>query len=53
VAALNEQRKQKLPIWPEWNENDINAEKWEAGAKVKDAKSKPASAPVSFSLYFI
>ncbi len=23
-------KRQKLPLWIEWNENDLNAEKWEA-----------------------
>ena len=41
-------KKQKLILWPEWNEKDINEEKWEvAGKAVKDSK-KPASAPVRF-----
>jgi hypothetical protein len=35
-------------LWPEWNENDVNAEKWEGVGKAKDAaKAKPASAPVT------
>ena len=45
-AAVLEPKKQKLPLWLEWNENDINAEKWEAAGKTKDAKAKPTSAPV-------
>jgi hypothetical protein len=46
-------KKQKLPLWIEWNENDLNAEKWEGLGKVKDAgKSKPTSAPVNLILKF-
>ena len=43
---MSEPKKQKLPLWIEWNENDINAEKWEAAGKAKDSKAKPTSAPV-------
>ncbi|CAF0778069.1 unnamed protein product [Brachionus calyciflorus] len=46
-VAASEPKKQKLPLWVEWNENDINSEKWEVGGKVKDSKAKPASAPVT------
>jgi hypothetical protein len=41
-------------LWPEWNENDVNAEKWEGVGKAKDAaKAKPASAPVTKEVYFL
>ncbi len=44
-----EPKKQKLPLWPEWNENDINSEKWESVGKAKESnKAKPTSAPVCF-----
>ena len=42
-------KKQKLPLWVEWNEADINAEKWEVGGKTKETKvGKSPSAPVRF-----
>ena len=28
VIGSQEGRKQKLVIWPEWNDADVNAEKW-------------------------
>nr|KAF6461315.1 androglobin [Molossus molossus] len=40
-----EQRKGKFPIWPEWSEADINAEKWDAGKGVKE-KDKMGKSPV-------
>ena len=46
-VTLVEPKKQKLTIWPEWNENDVNNEKWDVGGKARDSKSKPTSAPVS------
>ncbi|NXF93127.1 ADGB protein, partial [Eubucco bourcierii] len=36
----------RLPIWPEWNEADINAEKWDTG-KVGKEKEKPGKSPIS------
>ena len=33
-------------IWPEWSDSELNAEKWDAGAK-KGEKGKP-STPVFF-----
>jgi hypothetical protein len=47
LTAIAEPRRQKLPLWPEWNENDLNAEKWEVAGKAKDPKAKPTSAPVN------
>ncbi|XP_030912100.1 androglobin [Geospiza fortis] len=41
-AASNE--KWRFPIWPEWNDADINAEKWDAG---KAGKEKPGKGQVS------
>ncbi|XP_068040990.1 androglobin [Anomalospiza imberbis] len=42
VAASNE--KWRFPIWPEWNDADINAEKWDAG---KAGKEKPGKGQIS------
>ncbi|NWH71812.1 ADGB protein, partial [Piaya cayana] len=36
----------RFPIWPEWNEEDINAEKWDAGKAGKE-KEKYMKSPVS------
>ncbi|NXE49186.1 ADGB protein, partial [Casuarius casuarius] len=35
----------KFPIWPEWNEADINAEKWDAGKAGKE-KEKSGRSPI-------
>ncbi|XP_040584054.1 androglobin isoform X3 [Mesocricetus auratus] len=40
-----EQKKGKFPIWPEWSEADINAEKWDAGKGVKE-KDKTGKSPI-------
>ncbi|XP_074920128.1 androglobin isoform X1 [Chelonoidis abingdonii] len=45
VGAASESKKGKFPIWPEWNEADINAEKWDAG-KVGKEKDKAGKSPV-------
>uniref|UniRef100_A0A8C8RYN9 Androglobin n=1 Tax=Pelusios castaneus TaxID=367368 RepID=A0A8C8RYN9_9SAUR len=45
VGAASESRKGKFPIWPEWNEADVNAEKWDAG-KVGKEKEKAGKSPV-------
>ncbi|XP_066171734.1 androglobin [Sylvia atricapilla] len=42
VAASQE--KSKFPIWPEWNDADINAEKWDTG---KAGKEKPGKGQIS------
>ncbi|OWK63109.1 Androglobin [Lonchura striata] len=42
VAASD--KKCRFPIWPEWNEADINAEKWDAG---KAGKEKPGKGQIS------
>ncbi|XP_071662490.1 androglobin isoform X2 [Patagioenas fasciata] len=43
-STLNE--KWRFPIWPEWNEADINAEKWDAGKAGKE-KEKSGKSPIS------
>lgn len=43
-AASHE--KFRVPIWPEWNDADINAEKWDTG---KAGKEKPAKGQISVS----
>ncbi|XP_048655496.1 androglobin isoform X3 [Marmota marmota marmota] len=45
VPSSGEQKKGKFPIWPEWNEADINAEKWDAGKSGKE-KDKTGKSPV-------
>ncbi|MGH0171138.1 UNVERIFIED_CONTAM: hypothetical protein FKN15_060638 [Acipenser sinensis] len=44
AGAVIEPEKGKFPIWPEWNEADINAEKWE-GAKVSKDRDKSGKSP--------
>ncbi|XP_054553882.1 androglobin isoform X2 [Talpa occidentalis] len=44
-SSSAEQKKGKFPIWPEWNEADINAEKWDAGKSGKE-KDKSGKSPV-------
>ncbi|XP_020927775.1 androglobin isoform X2 [Sus scrofa] len=41
----SEQKKGRFPIWPEWSEADINAEKWDAGKGGKE-KDKTGKSPV-------
>uniref|UniRef100_A0A672TF81 Androglobin n=1 Tax=Strigops habroptila TaxID=2489341 RepID=A0A672TF81_STRHB len=38
--------KWRFPIWPEWNEADINAEKWDTGKAGKE-KDKTGKSPIS------
>lgn len=48
VGVASESKKGKFPIWPEWNEADINAEKWDTG-KVGKEKDKAGKSPVLVS----
>ncbi|XP_069462794.1 androglobin isoform X2 [Ambystoma mexicanum] len=43
--AITDSKKIKFPIWPEWNEAEINVEKWDAG-KVGKEKEKAGKSPV-------
>ncbi|XP_027743146.1 androglobin isoform X2 [Empidonax traillii] len=43
LGASNE--KCRFPIWPEWNDADINAEKWDPG---KSGKEKAGKGQISF-----
>ncbi|KAM4633802.1 androglobin [Polymixia lowei] len=36
--GLGEQRRCRYPIWPEWNEAEVNGEKWDAAKGAKDGK---------------
>uniref|UniRef100_A0A2K6FHJ7 Androglobin n=1 Tax=Propithecus coquereli TaxID=379532 RepID=A0A2K6FHJ7_PROCO len=40
-----EQKEGKFPIWPEWSETDVNAEKWDAGKGGKE-KDKTGKSPI-------
>ncbi|XP_074043888.1 androglobin [Macrotis lagotis] len=44
-SGLTEIRRGKFPIWPEWNEADINAEKWDGGKGGKE-KDKSGKSPI-------
>ncbi|XP_020666074.3 androglobin isoform X1 [Pogona vitticeps] len=44
-GASLEARRARFPIWPEWNEADINAEKWDAGKGGKE-KDKTGKSPI-------
>ncbi|XP_025072087.1 androglobin isoform X2 [Alligator sinensis] len=45
MGTAAESKKGKFPIWPEWNEADINAEKWDTGKTGKE-KDKSGKSPV-------
>jgi len=45
-GAFNE--RWRFPIWPEWHEADINAEKWDSGETAKE-KEKSGKGPISVS----
>ncbi|NXL41655.1 ADGB protein, partial [Podilymbus podiceps] len=44
VSTSNE--KWRFPIWPEWNEADVNAEKWDTGKAGKE-REKTGKSPIS------
>nr|XP_056708582.1 androglobin [Euleptes europaea] len=44
-AVSTEAKRGRFPIWPEWNEADINAEKWDAGKGGKE-KDKSGRSPI-------
>ncbi|XP_078261657.1 androglobin [Rhinoraja longicauda] len=44
AGGVTEARKGRYPLWPEWNEMDVNAEKWEGIKPVKE-KEKSAKSP--------
>lgn len=48
IQTTVEQKKGKFPIWPEWSEADINAEKWDAGKSGKE-KDKTGKSPIFVS----
>ncbi|CAH8630168.1 unnamed protein product [Schistosoma margrebowiei] len=41
-----------IPLWPEWNDQDVNNEKWDSSQKTKE-KSKSSAQSSSSSTYFI
>ncbi|XP_062913344.1 androglobin [Mobula hypostoma] len=44
AGDITEAKKGRYPLWPEWNEADVNAEKWE-GAKPAKEKDKSSKSP--------
>ncbi|KAM4770931.1 androglobin [Rhinophrynus dorsalis] len=44
LTASIETKKGRFSIWPEWNETDINSEKWDAGKGIKE-KEKTGKSP--------
>jgi hypothetical protein len=52
IPPVVEVKKQKLPIWPEWNENDVNAEKWDMGGGKKDTKPTRSVASATVLKYY-
>ncbi|XP_035385232.1 androglobin [Electrophorus electricus] len=37
--GTGEMKRSRLPIWPEWNETEVSAEKWDAAKGGKDGKA--------------
>ncbi|XP_072121754.1 androglobin isoform X2 [Mobula birostris] len=44
AGDITEAKKGRYPLWPEWNEADVNAEKWD-GAKPAKEKDKSSKSP--------
>ncbi|XP_078086616.1 androglobin [Mustelus asterias] len=44
TGGITESRKGRFPLWPEWNEADINAEKWDLTKPIKE-KEKNVKSP--------
>ncbi|XP_048456882.1 androglobin [Rhincodon typus] len=44
TGGITESRKSRYPLWPEWNEADVNAEKWDLSKTVKE-KDKAGKSP--------
>ncbi|XP_078413679.1 androglobin-like [Cetorhinus maximus] len=44
TGGITESRKGRYPIWPEWNEADMNAEKWDVTKSIKE-KDKNIKSP--------
>uniref|UniRef100_UPI003AB0B0BB androglobin n=1 Tax=Centroberyx gerrardi TaxID=166262 RepID=UPI003AB0B0BB len=45
--SLGELRRCRFPIWPEWNEAEVNGEKWDAAKGAKDGKTGKSPSVVS------
>ena len=45
-----EQKRFRFPVWPEWNEAEVNAEKWDAAKGGKDAKTGKSPCGVSLGV---
>ncbi|XP_062497932.1 androglobin isoform X1 [Pezoporus occidentalis] len=45
-VTVSSSEKWRFPIWPEWNEADINAEKWDTGKAGKE-KDKTGKSPTA------
>ncbi|XP_043552789.1 androglobin [Chiloscyllium plagiosum] len=44
TGGITESRKSRYPLWPEWNEADVNAEKWDLAKPIKE-KDKAVKSP--------
>ncbi|XP_072360829.1 androglobin isoform X2 [Scyliorhinus torazame] len=44
TGGITESRKGRYPLWPEWNEADVNAEKWDLTKPIKE-KEKSIKSP--------
>ncbi|CAH8600575.1 unnamed protein product [Schistosoma mattheei] len=42
-----------IPLWPEWNDQDVNNEKWDSSQKTKEKSKSSAQSSSSSSTYFI